>query len=216
MIDNAADEGVRMRATTRRLTIAGLVALLTGVVPFSSAGAEAPGSVDDAASLAATSDPVGIEVLSNRADLVSGGQALVEITTPEGINPKSVRVQLNGRMISRAFAPRADGRLVGLVEDLRPGDNQLTAAVRRQRAELTVTNHSRSGPIFSGPQRQPWLCTTELNGLGEPTDEQCNAPTRTTWRCCSTPPSPGSRGPRRPAGTGRTCGPSAPRAGPPT
>src|SRR5918996_57745 len=158
MIDNAADEGVRMRATTRRLTIAGLVALLTGVVPFSSAGAEAPGSVDDAASLAVTSDPVGIEVLSNRADLVSGGQALVEITTPEGINPKSVRVQLNGRMISRAFAPRADGRLVGLVENLRPGDNQLTAAVRRQRAELTVRRAVRRpqrGDRLARHRRQP-------------------------------------------------------------
>jgi hypothetical protein len=230
-----------MRSTTRRLATAGLVALLTGVVPVSSAGAAttatagAHGIADDAGAVTTTGNlvggaagdsvrdtlvgdsdgkaragkrhgktrgRVGIEVLSNRADLVSGGEALVEITTPEGTGTKDVRVRLNGKKVTQAFSFRADGRLLGLVEGLEEGDNQLTAevrrhdqrrqrcrfptrrcdnrrtAVRKDTAKLTITNHPIGGPIFSGPQLQPWLCTTEANGLGPPTDEQCNAPTR--------------------------------------
>ncbi|MBT8340347.1 MAG: hypothetical protein HKP58_09170 [Desulfatitalea sp.] len=32
----------------------------------------------------------------------------------------------------------------------------------------------QSGPIFSGPRLQPWICTTQHAGLGEPIDDQCN------------------------------------------
>ena len=44
-------------------------------------------------------------------------------------------------------------------------------------ARLTITNYPKGGPIFSGPQIQPWLCTTDANGLGPAQDAQCNAPT---------------------------------------
>ena len=44
-------------------------------------------------------------------------------------------------------------------------------------ARITLTNHPIGGPVFSGPQIQPWLCTTASNGLGPAQDAQCNAPT---------------------------------------
>jgi hypothetical protein len=42
---------------------------------------------------------------------------------------------------------------------------------------VTITNHPIGGPVFSGPQLQPWYCSTEADGLGPPADAQCNAPT---------------------------------------
>jgi len=35
-------------------------------------------------------------------------------------------------------------------------------------SELTVVNHPASGPVFSGPQQQPFVCTTARVGLGQP------------------------------------------------
>jgi len=35
-------------------------------------------------------------------------------------------------------------------------------------ASLTVTNHPKQGPIFSGPHQQPFVCTTARQGLGQP------------------------------------------------
>jgi uncharacterized tannase-like protein DUF6351 len=120
-----------------------------------------------------------ILVLSNRADLISGGDALVEIV---GAGPPSskqrVRVEINGRDVTGSFAIRGDGRLLGLVEGLKLGKNVLTARKPGARgARLTITNHPIGGSIISGAQVEPWLCTTQNNGLGPAQDAQCNAPT---------------------------------------
>jgi hypothetical protein len=41
------------------------------------------------------------------------------------------------------------------------GANELTVdAPDAPRARLTLSNHPRGGPIFSGPQQQPFVCTT--------------------------------------------------------
>ncbi|WP_143677543.1 DUF6351 family protein, partial [Streptomyces scabiei] len=50
-----------------------------------------------------------IRVLSNRADLVSGGDALVEVALPSGGTPENVRVDVDGRDVTSAFAVRPDG-----------------------------------------------------------------------------------------------------------
>jgi hypothetical protein len=60
------------------------------------------------------SGPVEIEVLGNRADLVSDGDALVEVVRPTGTNPDSVRVELNGEDVVDEFALGDDGRFLGL------------------------------------------------------------------------------------------------------
>jgi hypothetical protein len=120
-----------------------------------------------------------IVVLSTRADLVSDGDALVEVRpAPQADEPR--RVDLDGRDVTSQFATRADGRYLGLVSGLRVGKNELSAAIEgRGRARLTLINHPRGGPVFSGNQLQPWACsTTEAPSLGDPVDAQCNAPTR--------------------------------------
>lgn len=118
---------------------------------------------------------LGVVVLSNRADLVSGGDALVHVTLPAGADAAAVRVDVDGRDVTDAFAVRPDGRYMGLVTGLVVGDNLLTATLGDgSSATLEITNHPRGGPVFAGPQVQPWLCETEANGLGPAQDEQCN------------------------------------------
>jgi hypothetical protein len=121
---------------------------------------------------------LGITVLSNRPDLLSGGDALVEIVLPpRGDVPRALVVRRNGADITRRFAVRGNGRLIGLVTGLRLGRNQLTVNARGVRgARLELTNHPIGGPIFAGTQVQPWLCATEANGLGPARDAQCNTP----------------------------------------
>jgi hypothetical protein len=106
-----------------------------------------------------------ITVLSGRPDQVSGGDALVEIRLPTGVTAAQALVTLDGADVSSAFAETGDGTMQGLVTGLDEGDNVLavtsTAGGRHRRpARLTLTNHPSGGPIFSGPQQQPFVCTT--------------------------------------------------------
>jgi len=113
--------------------------------------------------------PLRIEVLSNRADLVSGDSALVAVTAP---STTSLRVRLNGRDVTGEFTERPDGRFAALLGGLRIGSNLVTATGGGQVARLAITNHPVGGPIFSGPQIQPWYC------LPDALDAQCNRPVR--------------------------------------
>src|SRR5690349_8278273 len=126
---------------------------------------------------AAIAAPPEIVVLSNRADLISGDDALVEIRWAGGGVPDRPVVLLNGRRVTDAFAQRADGRYMGLVTGLRTGFNLLTArAAIGDGAQIILDNHPIGGPVFSGPQVQPWACsTTSSPSLGPAVDAQCNA-----------------------------------------
>ena len=134
----------------------GAAALLAVVLVFPVASAAAKGD-----------PPVAINVLSGRADLVSGGSALVQIT-PASV-AKDLAVTLDGRTITSAFATRADGRFTGLVTGLKLGDNVLQATLPDGTgAQMTLTDHPIGGPVFSGPQLQPWKCQAGA------VDRQCN------------------------------------------
>jgi hypothetical protein len=107
-----------------------------------------------------------ISVLSGRADQVSGGDALVQVAVPVRVAPDDVVISLGDADVTAAFHPGDDDRtLVGLVEGLEDGDNTLTVNDEGDKghvppASLTLTNHPIGGPIFSGPQQQPFVCTT--------------------------------------------------------
>jgi len=116
-------------------------------------------------------------VLSNRADLVSGGDALVQVVLPDRVDPASVRVSLNGHDVTPEFALRPGGVYEGVVTGLANGRNDLVATVRRGApAHLVITNHPSGGPVFAGPQVQPWVCENTAFGVAAPTDAQCDAP----------------------------------------
>jgi hypothetical protein len=118
--------------------------------------------------------PLAVRTLSNRADLVSGGDALVEVD-----GRSAARVTLNGRDVSRDFKVRRNGHLQGLVTGMHLGRNTLVARGAGQTARLTITNHSASGPVFSGPQLQPWYC------LAGALDKQCRRKVTFTYQYMS-------------------------------
>ncbi len=124
-------------------------------------------------SLAAAASPPTISVISTRADLISGGVALVDISLPQNASLESIHVRLNGSDITSEFALRPNGRFEGLVSGLRLGANQLETTGQGGNAAITLTNHPIGGPVFSGPQIQPWTC----QATADPGDPQCNQPT---------------------------------------
>src|SRR5439155_22955334 len=69
--------------------------------------------------------------LSNRADLISGGDALVEVRVPRNVLLNQVTLRLNGRVVTGAFKTNeAAHTLRGVVTDLVDGDNEFVAEAR--------------------------------------------------------------------------------------
>ncbi len=116
-----------------------------------------------------------LRTLSNRADLISDGDALVEVVVPDG-NTAGLQVTLNGRDVSSVFAKRSDGRITGVVTGLANGDNTLLAATLTTHAgKLTITNAPRGGPVLLGAQTTPWVCATPVPTAATATSPGTNA-----------------------------------------
>jgi hypothetical protein len=126
---------------------------------------------------------VRIVVLSNRADLISAGDVLVQVLLPPGADSAQARMDVDGRNVTSDFAVRADGKLEGLVSGLKVGANVLTARLPDgYGARITITNHPNGGPVFAGPQLQPWTC--EAGAV----DRQCDKPSQYSYLYMSTNP----------------------------
>src|SRR5712672_2574244 len=147
--------------------------------------------------------------LSNRADLISGGDALLEVRVPKSVALNKVRLSLNGHDVTGAFTANAAARtLRGVVGGLVEGRNDFAAGESHggREARLVITNHPIGGPVLLGSQTTPWICATPAptaasgntpasNASGLTTfavDAQCNIATeyklfyRTTTAGCST------------------------------
>src|SRR5712671_7486858 len=71
------------------------------------------------------SDDFQIRTLSNRADLISGGDALVEVRVPKSVAPQQVTLSLNGRNVTSAFRADSTGRVLrGVLTGLVQGRNK--------------------------------------------------------------------------------------------
>jgi len=119
-----------------------------------------------------------IRVLSSRPDMVSGGDALVEVRGAA----KSVTLTLNGKDVTGDLRlDPASHSLRGLVGGLNEGKNTLLAHAGAAKASLTLTDYPIAGPILSGPHISPYECRTEESGLGKPLDKDCSAAERTDY-----------------------------------
>src|SRR5882672_7337034 len=107
-----------------------------------------------------------IRTLSNRADLISGGDALVEVQVPGHVTPDAVVISLNGHDTTAAFTRNTAARSFrGLVSGLADGRNTLEAGAREHHGsghteKLEITNHPIGGPVLLGSQTTPWICAT--------------------------------------------------------
>lgn len=125
-----------------------------------------------------------LSVLSGPSDMVTGGDALVEVT---GASDGSLQVELDGRDVTSSFRSGIDpSRLVGRLSELKIGKNTVTARVGERSASLELINHPRTGPVFSGPHQEPFVCQTEQAGLGPPSDANCSVQTRSAYYYRST------------------------------
>ncbi len=114
---------------------------------------------------------VTISVLSSPPDYVSGGEARIAVKAPGGLLDK-LRFRLNGNQIFPAMT-RSGDHLEGVVSGLVNGKNILE--VRHLEAQgkgvsdsIELTNYPITGPMFTGPQQEVFICRTQESGLGQP------------------------------------------------
>ena len=165
---------MRLTRRARRCGGIGLTAALIAVL--AACGSETP------------AEPLEIRSMSNRADLVSGGDVVLEITLPSTATAVGLRVEVGGRDVSSAFSVGTDGRIRGVVTGLAVGANTIVATTSTTLAtSITVTNAPRHGPVLSGELTKPFYCATptpqvvngsvpasNASGLSGAPDENCN------------------------------------------
>ena len=130
-----------------------------------------------------------IQALSTRAEMVTGGDVLLQIAGPANLSAKTLIVRVNGKDVSSAFKPSPSAvrgpapALVGLVSGLNVGSNAIVASMRGSKAtaQLTVVNHPITGPVLYSPHQTPFICETQAVGLGAPLDADCSADTKVDY-----------------------------------
>ena len=108
---------------------------------------------------------------------MTGGDVLVSVRTADG-STDGTTVLAGDRDVTAAFRAQ-NGVLTGLVTGLPDGPTQIVAEHDGDKGTLDVVNHATTGPLFSGPHLDPFICKTDSFGLGAPTDADCSAPTQT-------------------------------------
>ncbi|HEX2134074.1 MAG TPA: DUF6351 family protein [Actinophytocola sp.] len=167
MLDSRSPAGRPARRVAWAVAAASVVTIgLTGAISASS------GDPADGLRLSTVSNP--------DPDLVSGGDVLVRVTDLG--DSAYLEVHAGGRDVTERFVEQPDGSLLGLVTGLREGRTTITATSGLRRAALTVTNHDRSGPVFSGEQQTPFYCETTAFGLEPAERPDCAAETEVSYR----------------------------------
>ncbi len=213
-----SDRGTIMSTHSSVTVRSGLIGVATLAAVVAGCGGGAPAATESSQAENLTQSqpqlpPFNFEIrtLSNRADLISDGDALVEVQVPRNVPMNKVTLTLNGANVDAVFVPDAEARtLRGVLHGLVVGENLLVAdangpGLGRPWASLTITNHPRGGPVLLGSQTMPWVCATPApvaesgstpasNASGLTTtavDAQCNIATeyklfyRTTTAGCS-------------------------------
>ena len=167
--------------------LAGCAASALALGALIAAPALYPSAEAQAGATAAQGKPIqgkiGISVLSSRYDLVSGGDALVEVRASEGAKASELKLTLNGRELTAPLKfDQPTNTLRGLVTGLDVGANWLQArGPTGYSVSQPLVNYPISGPILSGPHLTPYECRTQQSGLGDALDADCSAPTRYEW-----------------------------------
>src|SRR5260370_20551220 len=130
----------------------GVVVLATSALFIQACGGGAP-APERSSKAEAPDNELEIRTLSNRADLISNGDALVEVRVPNDVPLQNVALTLNGANVGAAFVSDQHARtLRGVLRGLRVGEHHFVAAANgrgedQPRATLTITNHPPGGPV---------------------------------------------------------------------
>lgn len=105
-------------------------------------------------------------VLSSAADQVTGSEVLltvegnVQLAEDEMDN---LELWLNDKEVEPVRMLQRNGRLEILLDGLQLGENQLELhhSQHGQLYSMTLTSYPETGPVFSGPQQYPFVCTVD-------------------------------------------------------
>ncbi len=162
--------------------VAAPLALSVPAVSAPAAGATDALAAPRRAAGTAETRPLTVRIDSNRADLISGGNALTTVVLPRRVAPREVRVRLNGTDVTDQFRLRPNDRFQALLRGLKMGRNVVAARAPGFEGRRAVTNHPNGGPIFSGPQHAPYVCQSGAR------DAQCQQPATYSFLYKSTDP----------------------------
>lgn len=129
---------------------------------------------------------VSLAILSSPADRVMGS-ALVQLELLKFDADARLRVTANGADVSHLFRADPNGVFLGNVDNLRVGANEVVATYGAYSTRLVLTSYPRTGPVFSGPHRDPFLCGfatfTRLGGgvLASLEDGKCSTRTLVSY-----------------------------------
>lgn len=145
------------------------VAALAAAALLAACGGGSGSAPSEAAQRAKPADPaatVALSVLSSPAQWVSGGDARIHVRAAPGQRDK-LELWLNGSRADVALKEVGDG-LEGVIGGLKVGDNRLEVRHRdaNVRDAITLTNWPITGPMFTGPQQMPFVCTTIQGAVG--------------------------------------------------
>lgn len=159
-----------IKQTTCAIVLAAMFPLLVLTPPLTQAQAAA--------------NALRIEVASGRPDTITGGTALVRIHLPDFVTPDALQVELRAlegtQDVSASFQPENDRSMVGLLTAIPLGRSLLHARTTQgpgYEFDLALHNHPSHGPVFSGPQQQPFFCNPVDSGLSADHDEFCHTDT---------------------------------------
>ncbi|HMO47644.1 MAG TPA: DUF6351 family protein [Rubrivivax sp.] len=150
-----------MRFTSTASALAASATLLAGC---GGGGTDDSASAERAGALSAaqgnSSMRVKLSVLSSTPEYVSGGDARIHVRAAPGLRDKLVLL-LNGKTVNVAMKEVSDG-LEGVISGLANGRNTLEVRHRsgNSRDTIAITNWPITGPMFTGPQQTPFVCTT--------------------------------------------------------
>ena len=150
---------IRRRRPVARLSVPARA--LTGLL------LAAVGALGAAHAASTEAQTVRLRVLSSPADYVSGGDARIEVRAAPGLHDK-LELYLNGSRLDVPLVKAGSHRVEAVIDGLQLGKNTLEVYVKKQslRDTLELTNYPVTGPMFSGPQQQPFVCTTIQGAVG--------------------------------------------------
>ncbi len=170
---------------TQNLKNYGLAAAIAGVIGSTLVACGSSDPLNDAPT---------IKLLSSKAEFVTSGDALIDITLPKALTAAVLSVKANDIDVSSAFKadPANPGHMVGLVSGLKLGTNTVVSNYGGLSASTQISNFPATGPMLSGPQTTPFNCQTQDftlpdgSKLGAATDANCSAPTKVQYLYRST------------------------------